>query len=246
MAWRTFHKNGHYVPLEKHNQYELVYYRYGMGITQIGDKKYAFSPNTFVVIPPQTLHDELHQADSEVIFIRIQTDGPMPTGIFTDRNDSIYQLSSFILNETLQQNIHYKEMLCIKLNELSVTLERFRNNKHGKKQDKSFEYIINYLKENYQEKICFKDLAQQMNFSYDYFQHRFKEITEFSPQQFLIRRRIEMAQNMLTDGPANCTEIAQRCGFSNSAQFSAIFKRETGRSPQQWRRLSRGQRTAQR
>ena len=75
-----------------------------------------------------------------------------------------------------------------------------------------------------------------MNFSYDYFQHRFKEITGYSPQQFLIHRRIEAAQTMLTDNSGNCTEIAQRCGFSNSAQFSALFKRETGYSPQQWRK----------
>lgn len=234
--WKGSHKTGHYVPMESHNQYELVYYRYGMGLTRIGDKEYNFSPNTFVFIPPHVMHDETHYADCELIFIRIQSDEILPVGIFTDKNDIVYNLALAIQNETRQQNIAYKDMIEILLNELIIFLERFSNNEHGKKQNKSFEYIINYLKENYQEKIHFQDLARQMNFSYDYFQHRFKEITGYSPQQFLIHRRIEAAQTMLTDNSGNCTEIAQRCGFSNSAQFSALFKRETGYSPQQWRK----------
>ena len=41
-------------------------------------------------------------------------------------------------------------------------------------------------------------------------------------------------------GQGGCTEIAYRCGFSNSAQFSAIFKREKGLSPQQYRKTARG------
>ena len=96
--------------------------------------------------------------------------------------------------------------------------------------------MINYISENYYNKIQFKNLAKQLNFSYDYFQHRFKQLTGFSPQQFLIEKRINAAENMLKENDLNCTEISYRCGFSNSAQFSAIFKQKKGITPLQYRK----------
>ena len=39
---------------------------------------------------------------------------------------------------------------------------------------------------------------------------------------------VEAAKNLLSTGEYNCTEIAYLCGFSDSAQFASIFRRETG------------------
>ena len=78
-----------------------------------------------------------------------------------------------------------------------------------------------------------------MHISYDYFQHRFKEIVGESPQQFLVRKRVEAAEGLLADGTLSCTEIAYQCGFSNSAQFSAIFKREKGITPRQYQQAGK-------
>ncbi len=236
MAWKIFHDKGSYVPMESHGQYEIVYYLHGLGTSRIGGEAYPIVPNMFVVIPPGVPHDETYRSECELIFIRIQTAEPLPAGAFTDKEDQIYRLCQSIVDETMEQNLSYEDMIRIKLNELAITLERFSDNSRRHRQNKKFDYVINYLLENYHEKIQFRELARQMNFSYDYFQHRFKQVTGLSPQRFLIRRRVEMAQSMLADNAGNCTEIAQRCGFSNAAQFSAIFKRETGVPPRQWRR----------
>lgn len=234
------HKSGTNIPMEKHEQYELIYYRYGLGITIIGGREYTFSANTFALIPPNTWHDERHQADCELIFLRIQTAERFPTGFFADNQENIYRIVKAIYDEAILQNASYKEMISLKLNELFIALKRLDSNGQTRKQGKNLEYIINYISDNYHGKILFKDLAKQLNFSYDYFQHYFKEITGLSPQQFLIRRRIEAAEGMLAEDDCSCTEIAYRCGFSNSAQFSAIFKREIGVSPQQYRKTARG------
>lgn len=238
-SWACSHASGHRVPIESHGQYELVYYRYGFGITQIGGKEYPFSSNTFTLIPPDVAHDERHQADCKLIFTRIQTAEKLPTGVFTDKQEIVYRIIKAIYDETIQQDTSYKEMIAVKLNELYIALERMEDNGKARKQGKNFEYIINYISDNYHGRILFKALAEQLNFSYDYFQHYFKQITGLSPQQFLIRRRVEAAQDMLAEDSPSCTEIAYRCGFSNSAQFSAIFKREKGISPQQYRKKIR-------
>ena len=101
---------------------------------------------------------------------------------------------------------------------------------------KNFDYIINLLRENFFEHINLSDCAKQLNISYDYFQHKFKKLTGTSPQQFLIEQRLLFAEKLLIEGNSNCTEIAYRCGFSTSAQFSAFFKRRFGQSPLQYKR----------
>lgn len=231
---KCFHKRGHHVPLECHEYYELVYYRRGLGITKIDNKEISFYSNTFIVMPPNVWHDETHQADCELIYIRIYSDCKLRTGFFTDEQETIYKLANTIFEETIHQHVSYQEMISIKLNELFIALERLIQNTPG--HAKNFEYVINYITESYNNRIVFKNLAEQLNFSYDYFQHRFKEITGSSPQQFLIHKRINAAETMLRNDRLSCTEIAYRCGFSNSAQFSAIFKREKGISPQQYRK----------
>ncbi|MBQ8143763.1 MAG: helix-turn-helix transcriptional regulator, partial [Butyricicoccus sp.] len=97
---------------------------------------------------------------------------------------------------------------------------------------------IHYIEENYHEKIVLAECARQLNLSYDHFQHKFKALTGLSPKQYLTRQRLSAAKNLLLSGTLSCTEIAQRCGFSTSAQFSALFKKEFGCAPTQFQKRS--------
>ncbi len=153
------HKSGLHVPMEQHAQYELIYYRYGNGITQISGERHTFSSNTFILIPPYVEHDEQHYADCELIFVRIQTAEKLPTGIFADKQETIYRIVKDIFQETIQQDISYKEMIELKLNELFITIQRLDDTGRTRKQSKNFEYIINYISDNYHSKILFKNLA---------------------------------------------------------------------------------------
>lgn len=227
---------GHYVPPFKHEKYELVYYRTGHGITKIGDTDHHFSPNTFSIIPPNTIHDETHHADGYLLFIQFESHIDLPMGLFQDVNDTIYQIVKSILQECHGQPISYKEMISIKLNELAIMFNRLVPKEKLPLKTKSFRYIINYIDDNYHHQILLKNLAVQMSYSYDYFQHQFRKLTGFSPQQYLINKRIEVSKALLADPTLSCTEIAYRCGFSNSAQFSAIFKRSLGVTPNQYRK----------
>ena len=124
-------------------------------------------------------------------------------------------------------------MISLKLNELFLYVER---SERPSINEKNFEYVINYIQETYHDKIVLSDCAKQLNISYDYFQHRFKEITGRSPRQFLINRRLTASKELLLHSKLSCTEIAYRCGFSTSAQYSAIFNKAFGLTPMQYRK----------
>ena len=226
-------------PFHSHNYYELVYYRYGTGVTYFNESPHDFSGGTFVLLPPRTEHSDSLHSKCEWFCICFQTEEALPTGLFKDDQELIFKVIKAIFAETANQQFAYTEMIDALLMEMAILLKRFDGSNYRQSNHKSFEYIANYIAENYQERILLRDLAEQMNFSYHYFQHRFKELFGTAPQQFLIQKRVEAARAMLEDDSLSCTEIAYRCGFSNSAQFSTIFKREYGISPQQHRRKNR-------
>ena len=58
---------GDSVNFHSHNYHELVYYAFGDGKTTIDGQTYHFNNNCFFVISPGEVHNEIHDADGEVI-----------------------------------------------------------------------------------------------------------------------------------------------------------------------------------
>jgi AraC-like DNA-binding protein len=57
-----------------------------------------------------------------------------------------------------------------------------------------------------------------------------------TPIKYIQRYRINLAKSLLKNTHKSITEIATDVGFSESGYFSRIFHRETGLSPDQFRR----------
>lgn len=232
-AWGASRKHGQRIYLHEHNFYELVYYCNGEGITTVGEEQYAISTNACILIPPHMSHDEYHQKDGYLYCVGFVCNEILDLEMVRDYRGDIQAIVQTIMQEVSEQPSLYREMAELKLQELILQFRR-QKEKHTKPVTKDFEYVIGYIEQNYHERIVLKDLAKQLHLSYDYFQHRFKELVGESPQQFLVHKRLETAEQFLREGNLSCTEIAQRCGFSNSAQFSTIFKKEKNVSPRQY------------
>lgn len=235
-AWSACREKGKRIRFHQHDFYELVYYCNGSGRGCVGNQSYSISANTFILVPPNMGHEEYHQADCELFCIGFMSEEMLDFHLLQDLQGTIYGIVKTIIREATEQPLCYKKMIIVKLCELMLEIQR-QEDTRPQYSTRNFEYVINYIAQNYHEKITLRSMAQQMHISYDYFQHRFKEIQGESPQQFLVHKRVEAAERMLLNKTLSCTEIAYRCGFSNSAQFSAMFKREKGISPYQYRKV---------
>lgn len=71
------------------------------------------------------------------------------------------------------------------------------------------------------------------------FARQFQAATGYAPRDYIQQRRIYRGARMLAEGNGTVTEIAQRLGFSDSAHFCRIFKRERGVPPNQYRQAAR-------
>lgn len=233
-AWEAHREKGTHIPLHTHDFYEVVYYLQASGNSWVGDTKHAILPYSFVIIPPNVAHEEHHFADCDLFCIGFLSKETFAQQMQQDVRGSVYQIGKALIQESTEQHLFYARMILLKLQELALEIQRLQHIS-ASAASKNFEYVINYLSQNYHEKIVMKHLAGQMHLSYDYFQHRFKEIQGESPSQFLLHKRLDAAAKLLHLSDLNCTEIAYRCGFSTSAQFSAVFKREFGISPREFR-----------
>ena len=232
-VWEATRENDTIIYPHRHAYYELVYYHTGTGTTGIGSKKCEFSPGTFALIPPESEHHERHVSGGKVCCVCFVSSETLPQNLYRDESGKIRTVLTDMMREASEQPPHYDEMLAVKLRELILELHRLEP---SETIPKDFQYVINYISQNYGEKIQMQTLAEQFHLSYDYFQHRFKKMTGLSPQQFLIEKRLTAAAELLTEGRLNCTEIAQRCGFSNSAQLTMLFRRRFGVAPLVYRR----------
>ena len=97
---------------------------------------------------------------------------------------------------------------------------------------------MDYMNEHMNEQIRVETLAEVTGYSTNYFQDLFRKLTNETPQKYLLRQRIGKAKQLLADSEYSLSEIAQQCGFSSQSYFGAIFKKETGYTPMQFRRRS--------
>lgn len=79
------------------------------------------------------------------------------------------------------------------------------------------------------------EFAQNCGFSTAHLIRHFKEVFGCTPYEYLMRRRLEMAQRLLTYSSKSVKEIAALLGFSDQYYFSGCFKARTGLSPTAYR-----------
>ena len=78
-------------------------------------------------------------------------------------------------------------------------------------------------------------LAERCGVSEVYFRTEFKKFYGTSPLEYIKKRRIEIACQLLSTGLYNVTQVAERAGFDSVSYFSAEFRRLTGTTPTKYR-----------
>jgi transcriptional regulator GlxA family with amidase domain len=79
-------------------------------------------------------------------------------------------------------------------------------------------------------------LAGECGLSSSHFARAFKETTGLAPHQWLTRRRVQRARELLAQSTMELTDIALACGFVDQSHFSRVFARTEKQSPGRWRR----------
>jgi len=106
---------------------------------------------------------------------------------------------------------------------------------HGESADKIQE-IARYITNNCSQPISLRDAAAMACMEKTYFSKRFKSLTGFGFQEYLIQTRLNTAEQLLHNSSLSIGEIADRCGFSSANYFGDAFRKFKGISPTQYRK----------
>ena len=104
---------------------------------------------------------------------------------------------------------------------------------------REMEAVLEHLLTRYEEKIDFHRLAQLASLSISQLDRRFKRLFQLTPQQFLLRVRLNAACQLLTSTDLSISQIALRTGFYDQSYFTKHFRRQMQTTPSSYRRKYR-------
>ena len=94
---------------------------------------------------------------------------------------------------------------------------------------------LDFIEAHLDQPFTLDQLADELGISVFYFCRQFKQSMGITPHQYVTRRRIEKAKELLVHSQLPITEISLQVGFATPSAFSRLFRQLTGMSPKEFR-----------
>ncbi len=246
-----------------HRYHEVYYIAEGRCSVFIGQRTYRLQAGDFAVIPAGTLHKTDFTSHGQntkyVISFSVKTARRIDAFLETEiagtgiragkikapvqRQEAILLLVNRMLYEYENQPTFGKSLCLALLAELLISMQRYRDGEmendgnedpvHGRMRE-----VAAYLCEHAGEQITLTDVADHFAVSPSHLSRVFHRETGFGIREYLIHYRIRQACELLLNSDLSVTRIADKCGFGDSNYFGDAFKKATGLSPREYRKLS--------
>lgn len=97
--------------------------------------------------------------------------------------------------------------------------------------------VVSYINDHLADDLTLDRLADACYISKSHLAHQFKTYTGLTLYQFIIKKRVTVARNLIREGEP-VMEACTKCGFNDYSNFLKAFKREFGRSPKEFLKRS--------
>ncbi|MBP3856851.1 MAG: helix-turn-helix domain-containing protein [Ruminiclostridium sp.] len=94
---------------------------------------------------------------------------------------------------------------------------------------------IDYIYDNLHSRITLDDLADITGLSAPYLSKLFHRETGVTVKQYILRKKVEAAENLLKFSDYPCSAISQYLGFGTESHFISVFKSFTKITPKEYR-----------
>lgn len=142
----------------------------------------------------------------------------------------ILQLSSHVVSlmEVKEAVERYLEACCRIVSE----------NLSANRTESVVHHVQVYVEEHLMDRtLSVESMSEITHFSVSYLRQIFKEVTGESFNEYLIRKRMEKAGEMLRDSSMKIQEISEKCGYENQRYFASSFKKFFGCTPTEYKAI---------
>jgi len=98
-----------------------------------------------------------------------------------------------------------------------------------------FSRMADYIDVSLNKDLRLEEIALQVGVSIRHMSRIFKAATGLAPHEYIVRRRLDRATEMIREGGLDLSEIAAASGFSSHAHMTAVFRRVMHRVPSHFR-----------
>lgn len=151
------------------------------------------------------------------------------TLIRVNRLDVVKEIFGQMLNCTASKE-ESEDMLC---GLFMILLSKIKTEKS--KIDEHMLKVINHIKSESFNGLTLSEYAEMAKLSKYHFLRKFKAITGTTPKSYKAGIITEKAKDILQNTDLNVSETANVLGFDDGLYFSRFFKKNTGKSPKEYR-----------
>lgn len=222
---------------------ELIYLKDGKCTVHYQNSCVDVEANDIVIIPANVNY-RLEAREKGSLYVIGFDDSTASFGkhpSFYKKYDNTYVLTLInkIHDEFEGYKLHRKQMLCLLLDIVLIDLSRNHKACDTKKnlECDNFYFALNLMNSHSNNGLDINYISETCGLSYHRFRHRFKELVGISPQQYIIKQRLNFAKRLLETTDYNTSLIAEACDFHSVPQFITCFNKEEGLTPVKYRKF---------
>lgn len=164
-----------------------------------------------------------HLIISIAMITRFCIDGGMEKEIAYDISDIFVNRTDLCNSETEIKELHYKMIVYF--------TKKMKEIKQRHLYSKAVIISLDYIYDHLHEKITLTDIATYLSLTPQYFSRLFRTETGITWSEYILRKRIETAQNMLKYSNYSASEISSYLCFSSQSHFIHCFHKQVGMTP---------------
>lgn len=117
--------------------------------------------------------------------------------------------------------------------------ERVAAIRYPKTNNAKINAAMHYIQENYTRHLSVTEIANEVELTPEYLSSQFHKLTGTTLPSYITKLKIAEAKNLLRFTDMSLAEISEYLSFSSQSYFQSVFKKETGDTPNEYRRLNK-------
>lgn len=238
--------------IHSHPFFHYIYVLSGKATIRVGNESFEAQSDEFYLTPVGVTHSIyfIEKEPLKVIEVKFEAHDPtlfaqlmqLPSRI-PFSGFKVRRLLESLIGEGMNKEPYYSEIIHMRFMEVLYHAIRgggssLAKEELGQEAETNERLDIRqaaaYLENNLNQSITLEMLAKESKMSKHYFCRYFKSSYGISPMQYLNRKRLARAKELMLHSDLNITQISGKVGFADVHYFSRIFKKHENESPQEY------------